>query len=152
MLDKHFARLLAEYDDERTGLEASIAKRQRKIESWNADILKTDPFTRLVKCYTDFSRLATLCSMRLSRRRLCLRAQSGGMTAVGQYTFVWFYRSFAVAAHIVTPAKIKEQHRLQQAVAEFSEIFKFWIFYLYHYSFILRNRNKQTKHNIYNKI
>lgn len=88
MLDKHFARLLAEYNDARTGLEASIAEKQRKIESRNAGMLKTDPFTRLVKRYTDFSRLATLYSIRLSRRRLCMRAQSGGMISAGGYTFI----------------------------------------------------------------
>ena len=42
--DKHFTRLLAEYDEEQTGLETSIAEWQRQIESWNADRLKTDQF------------------------------------------------------------------------------------------------------------
>ncbi len=57
--DKHFTRLLAEYDEEQTGLETSIAEWQRQIESWNADRLKTDQFIQLVKRYTDFSELTT---------------------------------------------------------------------------------------------
>ncbi len=57
--DKHFTRLLAEYDEEQTGLETSIAEWQRQIENWNADRLKTDQFIRLVKRYTDFSELTT---------------------------------------------------------------------------------------------
>ena len=57
--DKHFTRLLAEYDEEQTGLEASIAEWQKQIESWNADKLKTDKFIQLVKRYTDFSELTT---------------------------------------------------------------------------------------------
>ena len=57
--DKHFTRLLNEYDEEQTGLEASIAEWQRQIESWNADKLKTDQFIQLVKRYTDFSELTT---------------------------------------------------------------------------------------------
>ena len=55
--DKHFTRLLNEYDEEQTGLETSIAEWQRQIESWNADRLKTDQFIQLVKRYTDFSEL-----------------------------------------------------------------------------------------------
>ena len=42
--DKHFTRLLAEYDEEQTGLETSIEEWQRQIESWNADKLKTEQF------------------------------------------------------------------------------------------------------------
>lgn len=57
--DKHFTRLLAEYDEEQTGLETSIAEWKRQIESWNADKLKTDQFIQLVKRYTDFSELTT---------------------------------------------------------------------------------------------
>ena len=57
--DKHFTRLLNEYDEEQTGLETSIAEWQRQIESWNADKLKTDQFIQLVKRYTDFSELTT---------------------------------------------------------------------------------------------
>ena len=57
--DKHFTRLLNEYDEEQTWLETSIAEWQRQIESWNADKLKTDQFIQLVKRYTDFSELTT---------------------------------------------------------------------------------------------
>ncbi|WP_300755986.1 recombinase family protein [uncultured Oscillibacter sp.] len=57
--DKHFTRLLAEYDEEQTGLETSIAEWQRQNESWNADKQKTDQFIQLVKRYTDFSELTT---------------------------------------------------------------------------------------------
>lgn len=57
--DKHFTRLLAEYDEEQTGLETSIAEWERQIENWNADKLKTAQFIQLVKRYTDFSELTT---------------------------------------------------------------------------------------------
>ena len=57
--DKHFTRLLAEYDEEQTGLEAAIAQWQEAIEGWNADRLKTDKFIELVSRYTDFSELTT---------------------------------------------------------------------------------------------
>ena len=57
--DKHFTRLLAEYDEEQTTLEASMTEWQEQIESWNADRLKTEKFIELVKRYTDFSELTT---------------------------------------------------------------------------------------------
>ena len=57
--DKHFTRLLAEYDEEQTKLEAAIAQWEEAIESWNADRLKTDKFIELVSRYTDFSELTT---------------------------------------------------------------------------------------------
>ena len=41
--DKHFTRLLAEYDEEQTGLETSIAEWQRQIENWNADKAENRP-------------------------------------------------------------------------------------------------------------
>ena len=57
--DKHFTRLLAEYDAEQTKLEVSIAEWQGQMESWKADTLKTDRFIELVRRYTDFSELTT---------------------------------------------------------------------------------------------
>ena len=53
--DKHFTRLLAEYDEEQAALEASMTEWQEQIENWNADKLKTEKFIELVKRYTDFS-------------------------------------------------------------------------------------------------
>jgi hypothetical protein len=55
--DKHFARLLAEYDEEQTGLEAAMTQWQGQIENWDAAGLKTDKFIELAKRYTDFTEL-----------------------------------------------------------------------------------------------
>lgn len=63
--DKHFTRLLAEYDEEQAALEASMTEWQEQIENWNADKLKTEKFIELVKRYTDFPSLPRPCSMSL---------------------------------------------------------------------------------------
>ena len=70
--DKHFTRLLAEYDEEQTGLEAAIAQWQEAIESWNADRLKTDKFIELVSRYTDFSELTTPMLNEFIEKSLCM--------------------------------------------------------------------------------
>lgn len=57
--DKHFNRLLAEYDEEQTELETAIVELQKQIENADADRLKTDRFIELVSRYTDFSELTT---------------------------------------------------------------------------------------------
>lgn len=57
--EKHFERLLAEYDSEQTALESIIGQLQADIEGYAANSVKTDKFIELVKRYTDFSKLTT---------------------------------------------------------------------------------------------
>ena len=80
--DKHFTRLLAEYDEEQTGLEAAISQWQEAIESWNADRLKTDKFIELVNRYTDFSELTTPMLNEFIEKSLSMRARDAGTAAV----------------------------------------------------------------------
>jgi hypothetical protein len=40
--DKHFERLLSEYDEEQSGREKGIAQWQEQIDDWHADRVKTD--------------------------------------------------------------------------------------------------------------
>ena len=57
--DKHFSRLLAEYDEEQAALEASMTEWQKMIDNWNADRVRMAEFIDLAKRYTDFSELTT---------------------------------------------------------------------------------------------
>lgn len=57
--DKHFERLLAEYDREQTALEAEIEDLQAQIDSFNEDSTKADKFIAVVRRYTDFTELTT---------------------------------------------------------------------------------------------
>ena len=57
--DKHFERLLAEYDREQTALETEIEDLQAQIDSFNEDSAKADKFIAVVRRYTDFTELTT---------------------------------------------------------------------------------------------
>ena len=57
--DKHFERLLAEYDREQTALETEIEDLQEQIDSFYEDSTKADKFIAVVRRYTDFTELTT---------------------------------------------------------------------------------------------
>lgn len=57
--DKHFERLLADYDSEQTALETEIEDLQTQIDSFNEDSTKADKFIAVVRRYTDFTELTT---------------------------------------------------------------------------------------------
>jgi len=56
--EKHFDKMMTDYDGEQTSLEESIPQLQSEIDTWGADIEKTDKFIELVHRYTDFSKLS----------------------------------------------------------------------------------------------
>ena len=116
--DKHFTRLLAEYDEEQTGLETSIAEWQRQIENWNADKLKTDPFIQLVKRYTDFSELTTPMLNEFIEKVIVHEGEGRGNDRRQRIDiYLNFIGAFEVPAHIVTPAEVEEQRRQQEEQA-----------------------------------
>ena len=45
--DKHFSRLLAEYDEEQAALEASMTEWQGLLDNWNADRVRMTEFIDL---------------------------------------------------------------------------------------------------------
>lgn len=116
--DKHFTRLLAEYDEEQTGLETSIAEWQRQIENWNADKLKTDQFIQLVKRYTDFSELTTPMLNEFIEKVIVYEGEGRGNDRRQRIDiYLNFIGAFEVPAHIVTPAEVEEQRRQQEEQA-----------------------------------
>ena len=111
----HFTRLLAEYDEEQTGLETSIAEWQRQIENWNADKLKTDQFIQLVKRYTDFSELTTPMLNEFIEKVIVYEGEGRGNDRRQRIDiYLNFIGAFEVPAHIVTPAEVEEQRRQQE--------------------------------------
>ena len=113
--DKHFTRLLNEYDEEQTGLETSIAEWQRQIENWNADKLKTDQFIQLVKRYTDFSELTTPMLNEFIEKVIVHEGEGRGNDRRQRIDiYLNFIGAFEVPAHIVTPAEVEEQRRQQE--------------------------------------
>ena len=57
--DKHFERLLSEYDSEQTALETEIEDLKAQIDSFNEDSAKADKFIAVVRRYTNFTELTT---------------------------------------------------------------------------------------------
>ena len=55
--DKHFERMLSEYDEEQTSLEVKISELQQEIDNFNDKKLKADNFMEIVKRYTEFEEL-----------------------------------------------------------------------------------------------
>jgi len=116
--DKHFTRLLAEYDEEQTGLEAAIAQWQEAIESWNADRLKTDKFIELVSRYTDFSELTTPMLNEFIEKVVVHEGEGRGNSRRQRIDiYLNFIGAFEVPAHIVTPMEAEEQRRQQEEQA-----------------------------------
>ncbi len=116
--DKHFTRLLAEYDEEQTGLEGAIAQWQEAIESWNADRLKTDKFIELVSRYTDFSELTTPMLNEFIEKVVVHEGEGRGNSRRQRIDiYLNFIGAFEVPAHIVTPMEAEEQRRQQEEQA-----------------------------------
>ena len=110
--DKHFTRLLAEYDEEQTGLETSIAEWQRQIENWNADKLKTDQFIQLVKRYTDFSELTTPMLNEFIEKMIVYEGEGRGNDRRQRIDiYLNFIGAFEVPAHIVTPEELEAEEK-----------------------------------------
>jgi DNA invertase Pin-like site-specific DNA recombinase len=55
--DRHFERMLAEYDEELGATEARTRELQAAIDSYNADSARADRFLEMAKRYTDFDEL-----------------------------------------------------------------------------------------------
>ena len=110
--DKHFTRLLAEYDEEQAGLETSIAEWQRQIENWNADKLKTDQFIQLVKRYTDFSELTTPMLNEFIEKVIVYEGEGRGNDRRQRIDiYLNFIGAFEVPAHIVTPEELEAEEK-----------------------------------------
>ena len=117
--DKHFTRLLAEYDEEQAALEASMTEWQEQIDNWNADKLKTEKFIELVKRYTDFSELTTPMLNEFIEKVVVHEATGGRGNSRRQRLDIYlnFIGAFEVPAHIVTPMEEEAERRRQEEQA-----------------------------------
>jgi hypothetical protein len=57
--DRHFNKLLAEYDEEQQTLEARVSELESKIRQADSEVLKADSFVKLVRKYCDFTEITT---------------------------------------------------------------------------------------------
>lgn len=113
--DKHFTRLLAEYDEEQTELEVTISECQTQLDNWNADKLKTDRFIELVNRYTDFSSLTTPMLNEFIEKIVVYEGEGRGNARRQRLDIhMNFIGTFEVPSDIVTPMEREEQRRQQE--------------------------------------
>ena len=116
--DRHFTRLLSEYDEEQAQLESSMAEWQRQLDDWNADRLKTDNFIALVKRYTDFTELTTPMLNEFIEKVVVYEGSGRGKARRQRIDiYLNFIGAFEVPAHIVTPMELEEEKRQQEEQA-----------------------------------
>lgn len=116
--DKHFDRLLAEYDEEQIILEAEIAECQEHLDNWTADKLKTDQFIELTKRYTDFTELTTPMLNEFIEKVVVHEGEGRGNSRRQRLDiYLNFIGTFEVPAEIVTPMELEEQRREQEEQA-----------------------------------
>ena len=114
--DRHYERLLAEYDNEQATLEVTIAELQTQINIWSEDKLKTEKFIELVKRYTDFSELTTPMLNQFVERVVVHESNSKRGNDRRQRVDIHmnFIGAFAVPIDIVTPVELQEQQRREE--------------------------------------
>ena len=117
--DKHFDRLLAEYDEEQTALEGSMTEWQKQIDDWNAEELNTEKFIELANRYTDFSELTTPMLNEFVEKVIVHEATGGRGNSRRQRLDIYlnFIGNFEVPADIVTPMEIEAQKREAEELA-----------------------------------
>lgn len=87
--DKHFERLLAEYDREQTELETEIEELKAQIDSFDEDSAKADKFVAVVRRYTDFTELTTPMLNEFIEK-IVVHEATGGRTDRKQKVDVYF--------------------------------------------------------------
>jgi hypothetical protein len=117
--DRHYARLLSEYDGEQSALETTIAELQGKVNTWSEEKSKIDSFIELVKRYTDFSELTAAMVNEFIERAVVHEGEGRGLKRrVRVDIYLNFIGAFEVPAEIVTPMEIEEQRLIQEEKAE----------------------------------
>ena len=110
--DRHFDRLMAEYDEEQAALEIAISELQGQIGTWSADNLKTDSFIELAKRYTDFTELTTPMLNEFVEKVIVYEGEGRGNARRQRVDIhMNFIGAFKVPDEIITPIKLEEQRR-----------------------------------------
>ena len=117
--DKHFSRLLAEYDEEQATLEASITEWEGLLANWNADRVRMVEFIDLAKRYTDFSELTTPMLNEFIEKIIVHEGEGRGNQRRQRLDFYFnFIGAFEVPGDIVTPMEREVERRQQEEQTE----------------------------------
>ena len=116
--DRHFERLMAEYDEEQKTLETTIKELQNQVDTWSEDKLKTDRFIELVKRYTDFSELTTPMLNEFVEKVIVYDGIGRGKARRQRVDIhLNFIGNFELPADFVTPMEIEQQRRQEEEQA-----------------------------------
>ena len=116
--DRHFERLMAEYDSEQTALEQTISDLQAQISTWSEDELRVDMFLEMVKRYTDFSELTTPMLNEFVERVIVFDGDKRGKDRRQRVDIhLNFIGAFELPDNIITPMEIEEKRRREEEQA-----------------------------------
>jgi len=120
--DRHFSRLLAEYDEEQSSLETSMSVWREQIDNWDASHAKTAEFIDLARRYTDFSELTTPMLNEFIEKIVVHEGEGRGGQRRQRLDFYFnFIGAFEVPAGLVTPMEQEETRRQQEEQAAKAE-------------------------------
>ena len=120
--DKHFSRLLTEYNEEQATLETSMTEWQKLIDNWNADRVRMTEFIDLAKRYSDFSELTTPMLNEFIEKIIVHEGSGRGKQRRQRLDFYFnFIGAFEVPADVVTPMEQEAECRQQEEQAEKEE-------------------------------
>ena len=123
--DKHFERMLAEYDTEQTTLEGRIAELQAEVDAHAADSLRVDSFLQLVKRYTEFDELTAPMLNEFVEKVIVHNAdKSSGKRMQRVEIHLNFIGDFELPADFVEVIEREEQERLEAEQAAHAEVLK----------------------------
>jgi len=116
--DRHFERLMGEYDSEQSALETTMTELQGQIDAWSENKLKTDEFIELVKRYTDFTELTTPMLNEFIEKVIVYEGEGRGNDRRQRVdVFMNFIGAFEVPADSIAPMELEEQRRLTEEKA-----------------------------------
>jgi len=117
--EKHFDRLIAEYDSEQSESENNISQLQNQIADYNSDSVKADKFIELVKKYTDFTELTTPMLNEFVEKIIVHEAdKSKGKRSQKIEVYLNFIGKFDIPNEIISPEEKEEQQRLAKEEIE----------------------------------
>ena len=117
--NRHFDRLLNDYDTEQTALEISINEMQYHINQWSEDKEKTDNFIEIAKRYTDFTELTTTMLNEFIEKVIVHEGDKRGADRQQRIDIhMNFIGAFEIPAEIVTPMELESQRKLLEEKAE----------------------------------
>jgi hypothetical protein len=113
--DRHFKRLMDEYDNEQSSLEIAMKELREELDKWNEDNMKTDRFIELVKRYTDFTELTTAMLNEFIEKAVVHEGKGRGKNRQMRVDiYLNFIGAFEVPNDIITPMELENQRLIQE--------------------------------------